>query len=272
MKTLIYQYWYGKQMQPGAVYGRKVMSEYAERIGAEYRFERNPKFFEGFVEQPVSYSALMPVFNEEYHDYDAVLVIDMDVYPIEGLTENIFETDFGEMAMCQEAHMPALKKKYRPRGERGYNTHVAWSVKMFDYYGVEMPKNEDGLYKIFNSGVVLYSKEGMKKAKNFTHPQKFVNKFKPHFSSFLFWRDQAYAHALFCAGGLDSRELDTKWNSLIQWMPNKDPKEILDCRNNNANFIHAQLNGAGNWSDKELWTLTNEPHKLKYNIATTAQL
>lgn len=272
MKTLIYQYWYGKNMPNGAKYGKKVMSEYANRIGAEYRFDEDPSFFEGFVEQPVSYSALMPVFNEEFHQYDAVLVVDMDVYPVEGLTENIFDTDFGEMAMCQEAHMPAMKKKYRPTGPRGYSAHVAWSDRMKDLYGVDMPKNNDGLYKIFNSGVVLYSKEGVKKAKRFTHPQKFVDQFKPHFNPVLFWRDQAYAHALFCAGGLDTRELDTSWNSLIQWMPNTDPRKILDCRPKNAKFIHAQLNGAGNWSDEELWNLTNTPEKLKYKIGTPSQL
>ena len=135
-----------------------------------------------------------------------------------------------------------------------------------------MQKNDEGLYKIFNSGMVLYSKEGMKKAKSFVHPQTFVNQFKPHFKPVLFWRDQAYVHALFCAGGLDTRELDIGWNSLIQWMPNTNQTTTLDCRPDNAKFIHAQLNGAGNWSDEDLWKITNSPTQLKFKIGTPADL
>ena len=70
MRTLIYQYWYGKDMENCAKYGKEVMSAYAKRIGAEYRFDRNPTFFDCICEQPISFSCLMPVFNPEFHKYD----------------------------------------------------------------------------------------------------------------------------------------------------------------------------------------------------------
>lgn len=273
MKTLIYQYWYGKEMENGAKYGKKLMSSYAKQIGADYRFDRDPQFFKNIVEQPVSYSALMPVFNEEFHKYDAVLTIDMDIYPIEGLQENIFETDFGEMTLCQEAHMASLKKNHPSKSgsNRGYNAHVAWSKRMKKLYGVDMPKDKQGLYKIYNSGLVIYSKAGMKKAKErFIHPQKFVNQFKPHFKPVLFWRDQAYTHAMFVTAGLNTRELSSEWNSQIHWAPGttRDPKTkkrpVIDCRTKNTKFVHVQMSGSGHWSDKKLWNITNSPKQWKH--------
>lgn len=272
MKTLIYQYWYGPKMENAARYGKKLMSNYAKQIGADYRFDRDPKFFENICEQAVSFSALMPVFNEDFHKYDAVLTLDMDIFPVEGLQENIFDIDFGEMGICQEAHMAQIKKKYRSStSDRGYGAHVAWSKRMKSLYGIDMPKDELGLYKIYNSGLVLYSKEGMRKAKErFIHPQKFINQFKPHFKPVLFWRDQAYTHAMFVTAGLNTREVDTAWNSQIHWLTGtkKDPqtgkRPVIDCRTENTKFVHVQLSGSGEWSDQKLWEITNAPEKWTF--------
>ena len=263
MKTLIYQYWYGDKMEKQAEYGREAMEAYAKRIGAEYRFERNPTFFDGVCEQPVSFSCLMPVFNEEFHEYDAVLSLDLDIFPVEGLTENIFETDFGEMNLCQEEHMPALKKKYGgSTRNRGIAAHEAWSARVKEIYGVDMPKNDEGLYKIYNSGLVLYSKEGMKKAKEQFKPiQEFIDNFRPHFKPKLFWRDQAYIHAMFGICDMDCRELDVGWNTQIHYMPNtKAPnRPVVDCRNDNTKFVHVQLSGSGEWDKDKIWRVVNLP-------------
>jgi len=272
MKTLIYQYWYGATMEPCAKYGKQAMEAYANRIGAEYRFERDPTFFNGVCEQPVSFSCLMPVFNEDFHKYDAVVSVDLDIFPVDGLTENIFDTDFGEMNLCQEAHMPALKKQFGGSSRnRGLQAHNAWSKRMKDLYGVDMPKNNEGLYKIYNSGLVLYSKEGMRKAKEqFTPIQTFVNNFKPKFKPKLFWRDQAYIHAMFVVGGLDSRELNTGWNSQVHWMPKTVAKPgkhrpVVDCRNKDTKFVHVQLSGSGQWSYDRIWRVVNLPVE-KWNL------
>ena len=128
-----------------------------------------------------------------------------------------------------------------------------------------MPKNSAGLYKIYNSGLVLYSKEGMIKGKNhFTPIQKFIDDFRPHFKPKLFWRDQAYIHVMFAASGLDSCELDPGWNSQIHWLPNTKPKSdgfrpIVDCRTKNTKFVHIQLSGSGKWDQDKLWQVVNLP-------------
>jgi hypothetical protein len=40
MRNIIYQYWKGP-MKPGVKASTKLMKEYADRIGAEYRFDLN---------------------------------------------------------------------------------------------------------------------------------------------------------------------------------------------------------------------------------------
>jgi len=40
MKNIIYQYWKG-DLKPGVVYSTELIKEYADRIGAEYRFDHN---------------------------------------------------------------------------------------------------------------------------------------------------------------------------------------------------------------------------------------
>lgn len=266
MKTLIYQYWYGDKMEKQAEHGRNAMKEYAKRIGADYRFDRDPTFFNDICEQPVSFSCLMPVFNKEFHEYDAVLSVDLDIFPVEGLTENIFNVDFGEMGMCQEAHMPAFKRKYGGSSrQRGYDAHVAWSKRMKDLYGKDMPKNDDGLYKIYNSGMVLYSNEGMKKAKEqFKSIQEFIDNFRPHFAPKLFWRDQAYIHAMFAIVDIDCRDVDVGWNSQVHYMPNTVPKindrrQVVDCRTKDTKFVHLQLSGSGEWGYDKIKRVVNLP-------------
>ena len=102
MRTLIYQYWYGKDMENCAKYGKEVMSAYAKRIGAEYRFDRNPTFFDCICEQPISFSCLMPVFNPEFHKYDAVLSVDMDMVWKKIYSKLVLERwDYVKKFICQ---------------------------------------------------------------------------------------------------------------------------------------------------------------------------
>jgi len=266
-KYLIYQYWIdgnshssGPTMEKCAEYGVEQMRSYAERIGAEYKFERNPKFFNSICSQPAAFNSFAPVFQEEYHQYDAVLTLDTDIFPVDGCDDNIFEGDLGEMNICQEVHMPALKKSIGT-----YGIQEQWSKEVERYYGIELPKNEDGLYKIYNGGLALYTKDGMKKGKELFKPiQEFMDHFRPRFSRKLFWRDQAYVHAMFASGLLESKELDVKWNTQIHYKPNTSgPKRpVVDIRTPDTKFIHLQLSGSSDWDKQKIWEAVNLPVDL----------
>jgi hypothetical protein len=257
MKNLIYQYWIGPSMEKCAEYGIECMKAYANKIGAEYVFERNPKFFNGKCSEPAAFNSFQPVFNEEFHDYDAVLTLDTDIFPVDGIEENIFESNLAEMNICEEVHMPALKKQ-----TGGYDVQEKWSKEVEKYYGVTLPKNSDGLYKIYNGGLAIYTKEGMRKGKELMKPiQPFMDYFRPKFGRKLFWRDQAYVHAMFVASGLTTKELDVKWNTQIHWKPNTNgPKRpVIDIRNEDTKFIHLQLSGSSGWDKQKIWEAVNLP-------------
>ena len=90
MKNLIYQYWDGA-VRNSVHAGVNAMKAYASRIGADYIFEDNPKYIHDrrFGNYSPHYGAFKPVFESPYNEYDNVLFADTDVFPVNGLKENI---------------------------------------------------------------------------------------------------------------------------------------------------------------------------------------
>ena len=256
-KYLIYQYWTGPTIEPCGQYGIECMKQYADRIGADYIFDRDPTYFNGICSEPVAFSSFIPVFDEKYHKYDAVLTLDTDIFPVDGLDVNIFEQDLAEMNICEEVHMPKLKSQVNT-----YNQQKEWSEEVERYCGITMPKNSDGLFKIYNGGLALYTQEGMIKGKERLKPiQPFIDHFRRRFSRKLFYRDQAYVHAMFCSNLLTTKELDVSWNTQIHWMPNTRGKKrpVVDIRNENTKFVHLQLTGSGSWDKQMIREAVNLP-------------
>ena len=72
MKTAIYQYWYGSKPKESANAGRKNMEAYANKIGADYIFETDPKFYGGPCSLEKKYSALRPIYDDMFLKYDKV--------------------------------------------------------------------------------------------------------------------------------------------------------------------------------------------------------
>jgi hypothetical protein len=266
MKNLIYQYWIdgnshgsGPTIEKCAQYGIEQMKQYADRIGAEYKFDRNPTLFNDICSEPAAFNSFMPVFNEQYHEYDAVLTLDTDIFPVDGLDVNIFDQDLAEMNICEEVHMPKLKSQVNT-----YNQQKQWSEEVERHCGITLPKNSEGFYKIYNGGLALYTQEGMIKGKERLKPiQPFIDHFRRKFNRKLFYRDQAYVHAMFCSNLLTTKELDVAWNTQIHWRPNtkgtKENRPVIDIRNKDTKFVHLQLSGSGSWDKQMIWEAVNLP-------------
>ena len=60
MGNIIYQYWKGP-MKPGVVASTRLMKEYADRIGAEYRFDHNIEIASKTVNVPIYYEPANPL-------------------------------------------------------------------------------------------------------------------------------------------------------------------------------------------------------------------
>ena len=109
MKSLIYQCWTGP-MRSGTAASRDNMAEYAKRIGADYRFDKDPDVAVRICDVPIYYEPAIPWINlAEFAEYDKVMIVDMDVFAVEGLTENIFEVPIGDVGICTEPLQPKMR-------------------------------------------------------------------------------------------------------------------------------------------------------------------
>ena len=118
MKNLIYQVWAG-EMRPGCKYSEKLFREYAQKIGADYRLDIDPNIASKYVKgkNGMYFEWLNPMLDDSFLEYDKVCVIDLDVFPVENLTANIFDEPIKDFGICTEP----FQGKYRESTTIGKN-------------------------------------------------------------------------------------------------------------------------------------------------------
>lgn len=266
VKNLIYQYWDGN-LVPGVIASVESISQYAKRIGADHIFEENPRFVTNLGGYSPHYGSFKPIFDESFHEYDNVLFLDADVFAVDELNENIFENFTADIGICTEPLQPALRKQ--GAGKITAATDELWAKTILKHWNVQMPRDDNGLLKVYNSGVVLYSKAGLLKAKqNFIPFKDYVDLINstPGLQSF-YTADQNYVHAMLEVAQMNWIELDNEWNHLIHWMrdPKTNKKELHNPRNENTKLVHIQANGISKFDAETHWRLTNLP-KAEWKI------
>ena len=264
MKNLIYQFWDSRPNNrinlPMVVATRKNIKAYANRIGAKYLFEENPKLLVNH-KLGLYFSALNPVFREDFHEYDNVLFLDADIFAVEGLEENIFEGFNAEIGMCTEHLQHKLRVKTKV-GLLNGQQEVLFGKSVENRWNITLPRNKDGLLKVYNGGVVLYSNKGMKKAKEKYIPIKEFIDFIYSVKGLLefYAADQNYIQVAMQYSKMDYIEMDNNWNNVITYHE-RDEKRVIDAKNENTKFVHIQFRGAYHLSEKEIWKITNLPVK-----------
>ena len=260
MKNLIYQYWLGK---PGLAvqYGSANMKAYAEKIGADYIFKTNPIWAQQYSDIAQYYNAFEPIWNNTYHEkYDNILFVDTDVFGVDGLTENIFEQGVTEIGICDEPHKEI--SHLTTRGHINTAGDEKWNKVMRQRFGKEMPRNKDGNLKIYNSGVVLYTKEGREKAqKNWIPFKEYISAVRMAGCNRFYTIDQNYLHAMLIIGNHNFTKLDSGWNSYVHYDgdSNTVPRAVIDNRTDKTKFVHVQLRGADDQDANWHYTVVNKP-------------
>ena len=262
MKNLIYQFWdtYQSNGIPSGVQASvNSMKKYADQIGAEHLFEIDPPKLHPYKSASY-YGSVNPVFREEFHEYDNVLFTDADVFAVDGIKENIFNNFSGDIGLAQELYEPK-RQIIENKRVLGRSVYESWANTVENKFSISLPRTKDGLLKAFNSGVVLYSNAGMKKAK-----EKFIS-FKDYNDTIyktkdvqnFFAADQHYINTSMFKAGLDFVELDYRWNTEVFFF-NKHPKEIFFDKNENTRLVHMQLRGM-RWkqSEETLFKMVNDP-------------
>ena len=260
MKNLIYQYWDG-DIRIGCEAGIDAMSAYAGRIGAKYLFEHNPRFVTNLGGMSKMYGMFKPVYDEAFHEYDNVLFADTDIFPVDGLTESIFDGFDAEVGICTEADQPKLR--LNTEGRITSACDEAWAKLVKKIWGVDVPRTDDGLVKVYNAGLVMFSRAGLQKAK-----ERFIP-FKEYMNAIsgsgvrlpgFYTSDQCYLHVMLDFVGMDWVELDNGWNSFVHYIKQKgEPRAINDTRTPDTKFVHVQLSGADHNDADWHWRIVNLP-------------
>ena len=116
---------------------RDELLEYADRIGAEYRFDHNITIAGKVVNVPIYYEPANPLVDKSFDKYDNVALIDIDVFPVEDLSENIFDQLNGEDAgICTEPSQPFFRQVYNVAGITNAND-TRWANLLKEVWGIE---------------------------------------------------------------------------------------------------------------------------------------
>jgi hypothetical protein len=260
MKNLIYQCWYGR-MRPGVLASKKNMEAYAKSIGAEYRFDHDIVQAGKICDCPIYYEWLNPLLDKTFWDYDNVAIVDVDIFAVEDLRENLFDDmeDY-EVGICEEPLQPKLRTEQVIGGCICNANDKLWLKYVKQKWNVDLPLDDKGRPKVYNAGMVVFSKAGLEKARKTWVPfQEYMDYIRSKGMKRFYWLDQNYAHAMLEVANMKWKELDTGWNSQIHYWGKGNPRPIIDLRNDATKFVHVQLRGADDWSEDELHRVTNQP-------------
>lgn len=240
MTCLLYQCWNGP-MPSAAEYSLELMRDYAVRMGAHYRCDIDDRYM---GKHSKYFDMLRPVYDEDFHEYDKVCVVDMDVFPVDGLTENIFDEPVGDFGMCEEPDQPWMREvPHVPHITHGHDEE--WAAL---FSQTKFPRDEQGRLRVFNSGVALFSREGLCKGPEAFWDIDYYTKRTSHLPSFYQW-DQMFLHAMAFSQFVDFTVLPQEWNRQIHHLPDGS---IYDKRTADTKFVHIQLRGANNFSREQI--------------------
>lgn len=246
MTCLIYQYWSGP-MPTYAMLSSRMMRAYAEQIGAAYRFDRDPDYFRFKYAQ--YYHALRPIHDAAFLAYDQVLFVDMDVFPARGLTRSIFDARKGDIGMVEEVSQPRLRQA--ATGPITGTRDLRWARVSEALYGVRLPRADAGLPRVFNSGVVHYTRAGLEMARR-VFPSIKVYTLAMRLAALpRFYRlDQNYLGVAAFRPPLSFEAMPLGWNVQVRSGP--DGGWSVDRLGEESRLLHVQTQDRKELSEQEL--------------------
>ena len=261
-KNLIYQVWCG-DMRPGCKYSEKLFRQYAESIDADYRLDLSPNIASKYVsgKDGMYFEWLNPIIDDSFLEYDKVCVVDLDVFPVNNLTNNIFSEEVKDFGICTEPFQGKYRESVTVGGNINRKNDELWAQTIKAKYGKEMPRDSDGYLKVYNAGMVIFTKKGMQLAREkFVPFQEYINFIRSNNLGRFYSVDQNYFHAMMVTHS-EYTEMDNGWNNYVHYTRGplglKDP--VHDSRNMFTKFVHIQLSGADYFSDDQLYHITNSP-------------
>lgn len=118
MKKIILQHWTGTMNELGNASSANIQ-RYAEKCSADYRLLRGDVFRTG-LSPPMQ---KLYMLDEEFDEYDIVVMLDMDMFIRNGMEEDIFEdvtSGVGMFSECQEKLIKSLARQKPKMGNIGF--------------------------------------------------------------------------------------------------------------------------------------------------------
>ncbi|KKK91692.1 hypothetical protein LCGC14_2710400, partial [marine sediment metagenome] len=170
-----------------------------------------------------------------------------------------------EVGSCTEPSQPANRARLST-GICGAMDEK-WASIIKKKWNVDMPRTaEDGLLKVYNAGLVLWSNRGLVKAnENFVPFVNYINTINASSVSGFYALDQNYLHAMLTVANMDHIEMNNDWNCIISHLHKTGKPKLNDPRNKNTKFVHIQLRSADHWDADTQWRITNLP-RSKWKI------
>jgi hypothetical protein len=267
MTNLIYQVWSG-EMRPGCLYSSQLVKEYAKKIGADYRLDISPNIASKTVSKDGAYwEWLNPILDDSFLQYDKVCVLDLDIFPVNNLDDNIFDQHVDCFGVCTEPFQGKLRSTVTIAGCINQANDEKWAKISSRNWGGDFPRDSDRYLKVYNAGMVMFTNEGLLLARDkFVPFQKYTDVMKREKLGRFYTVDQNYFHSMIVSSGLYT-ELDNSWNCYIHYIrgPLSEIKHIHDGRTADAKFVHIQLRGADYFTNEQLYSITNL-EESKWNL------
>ena len=192
--------------------------------------------------------------------------MDLDVFPIDGLTEDIFQVSLGyDCGICTEPFQGKYRASTTIGGHINAQNDDAWAKIVKRLYDVDLPRDRDGYVKVYNAGIVVFSKEALKIARRSFIPfQKYIDDMRKAGLGRFYTVDQNYFHVMMCKY-YNYAEMHRGWNSYVHYIrgPLGVKTPVYDGRptgkDGETRLVHIQLSGADYFSDEKLYDIINKP-------------
>lgn len=223
---------------------RRSFEKYASEIGCDYMYSDERVFTKDHeCSTSTLYECLRVVYDPYFDQFDKVLFADTDI--VVNTKESIFDISDAEV-------YGVLESDIRTEDKGGYN---AWDYdkKVYENYvekhsmhdcpiipSFGIGKNFDSKITIFNTGVVVWTKEARLKARElfdsweeWLDPKRFLDpNAKMHHMSIL--NDQPFISAQLMKHDFDVESVDQKWNDTPTHY--QDPQHWIDT--GKSYFLH----------------------------------
>lgn len=249
MRTLLYQFWKG----PVPDYARlscRLFEDYAKRYGADYRFDVDPEFFKGKYSE--YYHALRPIYDDDFLKYDRVIFIDADVYPKANASDGILTCKVEHIAMVEELAEEIRADRPKWLNDRNDNR---WALVSTGVFGSRLPRKPDGKPRVFNSGVIVYTRDGLIAARERFPSIKLYSAVMRAALLPRFYRlDQNYLGMACFRKGISFNVLEQRWNCIVKAASLDEYRQVKNA-SPGTEFVHWQVRNRRDYSEEQILAL-----------------